>query len=99
MSENTLIQYPNSAAEMSIPANTTITPVDRRINLKLIFVSVSIPENGTMTVYNNNVKTMFFADETVNLIFPDGVLYEDLVIVLSNTGTDAARFNYRMIFE
>lgn len=97
--EDILLQYPNTAEEMLIPAGTTITPVNRRMNRRLRSISVSIPTLGIMQVSNNNITRLFFSGESGTLEFPKGIWMEDVVIQLTNTGTTPARFNYRMIFS
>lgn len=97
--EDMYIQYPTSVAEMQVPANTTIVPVDRRINKRLKTLTVSVPENGIMEIVNNNVTRFFFSNESGTLEFPNGVYMEDMVITLTNTdASNPARFNYKMIF-
>ena len=97
--EDILLQYPNSPEEMLIPAHTTITTVNRRINCRLRSISVSIPETAVMTVSNNNINRLFFSGESGTLEFPRGIWMEDTVVQLTNAGDEPARLNYRMIFS
>lgn len=97
--EDILIQYPNSPEEMLVPGNTTITPINRRMNRRLRSISVSIPELGMMQVTNNNITRLFFSGESGTLEFPRGIWMEDVTITLTNAGPDPARFNYRMVFS
>lgn len=97
--DDILIQYPTSATEMLVPANTTIVPVNRRFNRKLKTICVSIPENGRMTLTNNNIQQMFFSNESGILEFPAGIYMEDVVIELTNAGDTAAPFSFRAIFS
>lgn len=98
-SDDILIQYPTSSAEMLVPANTTIIPVNRRFNRKLKTICVSIPENGRMTLTNNNIQQMFFSNESGILEFPAGIYMEDVVIELTNAGPLPAPFSFRVIFS
>ena len=100
MAEDLLLQFPTDASNMVIPPNSVTTPVDRRINGMLKYIAVTVPENCTMTVTNNNMTKLFFSNEAGTLEFPNGLEFEDTVIKLANTSlTDAARITYRMIFE
>ena len=94
-----IIKYPASISEMLVPAGATITTLDRRINGKLRSIAVSIPENGIMEIKNNNITSLFFSNEAGCVELPHGVEYEDMVITVAKTGTDAARFNYLLVFE
>ena len=85
---------------MVIPPNSVITTVDRRINGMLKYIAVTVPENCSMTVSNNNMTKLFFSNEAGTLEFPNGLSFEDTVIKLANTSsTGTARITYRMIFE
>lgn len=97
--EDILLQYPSAPEEMLIPGGVTVTTVNRRINRMLRTITVSIPTLGVMTVENNNITRLFFSGESGTLEFPKGIYLEDVVIKLTNTGTEPARFNYRMIFS
>ena len=97
--DDILIQYPMSAAEMLIPANTTVTPVNRRINRKLKTVTVSIPQNCILTLENNNITQMFFSNESGTLEFPVGIYFEETVISITNTGNTPAQCSFRCIFS
>lgn len=96
--EDLIIQFPSSLEEMQIAGGANITTLNRRINKKLMYVTVSIPENGIMEVYNNNMVKLFFCNESGTLQFPNGIWFEDMMIKLYNPSQDPARFNYRMIF-
>lgn len=97
--DDILIQFPMSMSDMLIPANTTITPVNRRINRKLKTITVSLPANVIMTVENNNITQMFFANESGTLEFPEGIYFEDTVITLTNAGNTPAQASFRTIFS
>lgn len=97
--EDIILQYPNSTDQMLVAANTTIKPVNRHINRRLKFITVSVPEDGVMTIYNNNLPKLFFSGESGTIEFPNGILMEDVQIVLTNTSASPARFNYRLIFS
>ena len=97
--EDVLLQYPNSTDQMLVAANTTITPVNRRINRRLKFITVSVPENGVMVVYNNNLPKLFFSGESGTIEFPNGLQMDDVQIALTNASASPARFNYRLIFS
>ncbi|MBO5003635.1 hypothetical protein J6C36_05130 [Methanocorpusculaceae archaeon] len=99
MMRDIIIKYPANISEMLVPAGATITTLDRRINGKLRSIAVSIPENGIMEIKNNNITSLFFSNEAGCVELPHGVEYEDMVITVANTGTDAARFNYLLVFE
>lgn len=99
VSDDILIQYPMNAGDMLIPANTEVTPVNRRFNKKLKTITVSIPAKGIMTVENNNITQMFFSNESGTLEFPVGIYMEDVVIRLANTGDTPAQFSFRCIFS
>ena len=99
LSDDILIQYPMNAGDMLIPANTEVTPVNRRFNKKLKTITVSIPAKGIMTVENNNITQMFFSNESGTLEFPVGIYMEDVVIRLANTGDTPAQFSFRCIFS
>ncbi len=96
--EDILIQFPNNTAEMLVPEQSTIKTVDRRINKRLMFATVSIPKDGIMTISNNNIIQLFFSGESGTITFVNGMFFEDTVIELMNTGTEPARFNYRLLF-
>lgn len=97
--DDILVQYPMTSADMLVPANTTVTPVNRRFNRKLKTITVSIPANGFMTITNNNITQMFFSNESGTLEFPEGIYFEDTVITLGNTGGSPAAFSFRCIFS
>lgn len=97
--EDVLLQWPSSTDQMQVAANTTVTPVNRRINRRLKFVTVSIPANCVMIVYNNNLPKLFFNDESGTIEFPNGLDMGDVKITLTNTGGSPARCNYRLIFS
>lgn len=97
--EDVLLQWPSTTDQMQVAANTTITPVNRRINRRLKFITISIPENCVMIVYNNNLAKLFFNDESGTIEFPHGLDMGDVKITLTNTGSTPARCNYRLIFS
>lgn len=98
--ENLLLQFPNTASDMVIPPNSSRTVVDRTINGRLRYISVTVPENCTLTILNNNLVKMFFSNEAGTLEFPQGLIFEDTEIIVANTSpTDPARLTYRMIFD
>jgi len=99
MAEDLLIQYPTGPDDQIIQANTTKTILNRRINGMLRWMSVTVPENCSMIVYNNNIAKLFFTNESGTIEFPHGLSFEDTMIVISNASTtDPARITTRMVF-
>lgn len=98
--EDIVLQYPRNASEMLVAPNTKITPVRRRINKRLIAVTVSVPQNGIINIINNGETVLFFSDESGTLPLENGIDINDLVIEIINAEpTEAARFNYRLVFS
>ena len=98
--EDIVLQYPRNASEMLVAPNTKITPVRRRINKRLIAVTVSVPQNGIINIINNGETVLFFSDESGTLPLENGIDINDLVIeILNAEPTEAARFNYRLVFS
>ena len=99
-SEDIVLQYPRNASEMLVAPNTKIVPVRRRINKRLIAVTVSVPKNGIINIINNGETVLFFSDESGTLPLENGIDINDLVIEIINAEpSEAARFNYRLVFS
>lgn len=98
-SEDLLLQYPNNASEMLIPASERKVTIERTINRRLKYLAVSIPANCTMTIYNDNQKLLFLCDESGTIQLPAGVYIGNLRVEVVNADTsNPARVNYKLVF-
>lgn len=97
-SEDMILQYPNNSSQMLLEGGMSVNTLNRRINRKLKSLSVYVPQNGVMTIVNNNVTLMFLSEESGTITFDNGIMINDIIVTLTNTGSSPARFNYKMVF-
>lgn len=96
--EDLIVRKPSGAGDMLTPGNYKGTPIIRRVNRRLKSITVSIPENGTLEIINNNIPVLFFSDESGTIELDKGIDIQDLEIRETNAGANPARFNYTLVF-
>lgn len=96
--ENLYLQYPESSADYTLAASGTYTR-EVTVNRKLKYLTVSIPTDCILTVYNDNNLWGWFTDEAGTLEIFNGITFGALKIVVKNTDTsNAKRWTCRMLF-
>lgn len=98
VSDNLVLQYPESVSERELGAGNTFVR-DVQINRRLISLTVSAPEGITVVLSNNNETFLWFTDEAGNEKFPHGKLLGNLRLEVTNSGSEAARWVCRMVFD
>lgn len=98
VSDNLILQYPENMSERELGAGNTFTR-DIQINRRLTSLTVSVPEGVTVVLSNNNETFLWFTDEAGNEKFPHGKSIGNLKLEVANSGSEAARWLCRMVFE
>jgi len=99
VSDNLILQYPESTSEMFLSAGATFTR-ELSVNRRIRSITVSVPEGVTIVMKNNNETFLWFTNEAGNEKFPHGKLIGNLKIEVSNNSTDTtARWLFRMVFD
>lgn len=96
--DDLILQYPPSTGELTLEAGKTYEkPVT--INRRLRFISVSVPENCTLEIQNDNSTIMWFTGEAGTMEPPTGCTINEMKIIVHNAGSEACRWSCRMIFS
>jgi hypothetical protein len=98
VSDNLILQYPESISNMNLSAGGSFVR-EVAINRRLISLTVSAPEGVTVVLSNNNETFLWFTGEAGNEKFPHGKLLGTLKIEVTNSGSEAARWLCRMVFD
>ncbi len=98
-SNDLIVQYPESSSELTLAASGTYEK-SVKINRKLKFITVSVPANCTVQIFNDNACIMWFTDEAGTQELPTGYTINELKIIVKNLSTtDPCRWSVRMIFR
>lgn len=98
VSDNLILQYPESISEMNLSSGGSFVR-EVAINRRLISLTVSAPEGVTIALSNNNETFMWFDGEAGNEKFPHGKSIGNLKLEVTNSGSKAARWLCRMVFD
>jgi len=96
--DDLILQYPESISEMELGNGETFTR-EIAINRRLRSITVSCPEDTVVVLKNDNQTFLWFTDEAGNEKFPHGKFIGTLKIEVSNSGSVAARWLCRMVFD
>lgn len=96
--EDLVLQFPNSAAALTLTAGATVVR-DATVNRRLQYLSVDAPEGVIVSIYRDNTLWMFASDEIGAMEFKKGVYFGALRIEVQNTTEVAQNWSIRFIFS
>ena len=96
--DDLIVQYPESTKKLELAAGDTYEK-SVTINRRLRYICVSVPENCTLEIQNDNSTIMWFTGEAGTMEPPTGCTINEMGIKVQNVGSEDCRWSCRMIFS
>lgn len=93
---NVYVQYPDRLEDMYLSANSEYTRTDS-INRRLKQISISVPFNAIMELYNNNSLFAWFANEKGTINFDLGLPIESFTVKVKNDNSHEVRWTLKLV--